>query len=419
MDQLNTAVKYSSYRWVVLAVIFISEVIGAFSQFILAVFGGQLMSTMGISTSQLSAAIMAPMFTGIFFSIVAGIIADRKGVKASFIIAGAIGIVGTLIRIYADSYGILFFSMLLQGFFPVFISSNAAKLIVTWFPEKELGIGMGVFMAGGGAGAALAQAITANFSSFYAACVFTLVSTIIAYVLVIILIKDKPKNYVPMLPPTQEKIKLGGLWKLPHLWIIGITMVCFMAYNMSVNSFMPTALNLAGMDLAAAGLVTSVFAFGILFGTLFGSIIINKIGRNKFRIPCLIFGVISLLCLYLGWTLKVPMTTSVLYFIGAFCVGSMVPVMMSAMVLIPGMKGEYIGAAGGFMNTARFVAAFVIPSYLFAGIAGSNFNLIFIMTAISGLLMGVFAMFVPEVFFKGKKADIKKEGALKEDAAKI
>lgn len=402
MDQSST-MTYSSYRWVVLIIIFVSEVIGAFSQFILAVFGGYLINTYGLSTTELSSVIMAPMLTGVFVSIIAGVIADKKGVKASFIIAGAVGIVGTLIRIYADSYGMLFFCMLLQGFFPVFISSNAAKLIVSWFPEKELGIGMGVFMAGGGAGAALAQAVTAGFSSFHSACVFTLIATIIAYILLILLIKDRPANYVEIHPEVKGKVKLGGLWKLPHLWIIGITMVCFMAYNMSVNSFMPTALNIAGMDLPSAGLVTSIFAFGILAGTLSGSVVINKIGRGKFRMPCLIFGILCMVFLYLGWTIKDPVITSVFYFIGAYCLAAMVPVMMSAMVLIPGMKAEYMGAAGGFMNTARFVAAFVIPSYLFAGIAGSNFNLIFIMTAVSGLLMGVFAMFVPEVFYKGRK----------------
>lgn len=404
MYKTATTGSYSSYRWVILFIIFVTEVAGAYSQFTLPVFGGYLIKTYGLSTSQLSSLILAPMLNGVVFSIVAGIIADKRGVKSSFIIAGILGIAGTFIRIYADSYGVLFVSMFLLGFFPVFISSNAAKLVVTWFPEKELGIGMGVFMAGGGAGATIAQATTAYFPTFRASNIFTLVATIAAFFLVILFIKDRPAEYVESArPDSKEEVQLSNLFKLPHIWIIGMTMVCFMAYNMSVNSFMPTALHIAGMDLSAAGFVTSLFAFGILLGTLVGSSVIEKLGRGRFHVPCLVFGVLCMVLFYSGWMVKDTTITGILFFIGAFCHACMVPVMMSAMVLVPGMKSGYIGTAGGFMNTARFVSAYIIPSYLFAGIAGDNFDLIFKLTAVSGLLMAVFAMFVPEVFDKSKK----------------
>ncbi|MPN47517.1 hypothetical protein SDC9_195119 [bioreactor metagenome] len=85
-------------------------------------------------------------------------------------------------------------------------------------------------------------------------------------------------------------------------------------------------------------------------------------------------------------------------FVGALCCGALVPVSMSAMVYIPGMKPEYMGAAGGYANTMRFLAAFVIPSYIIAPIAGTNFNVFMAFAAAAVVLFGVFTLGLPEVF---------------------
>src|SRR5690606_41811293 len=92
--------------------------------------------------------------------------------------------------------------------------------------------------------------------------------------------------------------------------------------------------------------------------------------------------------------------SAVLMFIGALCCGALVPVNMSAMVYIPGMKPEYMGAAGGYANMMRFLAAFVFPSYIIAPIAGNNFNIFMMFAAIAVVLFGVFTLGLPEVLEK-------------------
>ncbi|HMM05479.1 MAG TPA: MFS transporter [Clostridiales bacterium] len=394
---MDTMVKPTGKRWAVLTVIFIGCVVGSFSQFVTTAFGGYLMQDLGLSTSQFSAITMCPMLTGIIFSILAGTFADKKGVRFSVFIAGLLGIAGAALRITATSYPLLMLSSFLLGFLPVFISANSAKLISEWFPKKEISIAMGIFMAGGGAGNAIAQAITAYFGTFRIACIVTLFMMVIAYVLFLAVATDRPKGAAP--PPVDVPISrtIGNVLKLKHIWVIGLTMICFMVGNMTVSIFLTTALTTKGIVVTTAGFVTSAFAVGVMIGTIFGGAVILKIGKGKFRVPSLFVGIIGGICIYVGWLLATPIATALFMFIGALCCGALVPVSMSAMVYIPGMKPEYMGAAGGYANTMRFLAAFVFPSYIIAPIAGSNFNIFMLFAAVAVALFGVFTLGLPEV----------------------
>lgn len=395
---MDTMTKPTGKRWAVLLVIFIGCVVGSFSQFVTSAFGGYLMNDIGLTTSQFGAITMCPMLTGIIFSIPAGTLADKKGVRLSVFVAGIIGIIGAALRIPAMSYPMLMLSSFMLGFLPVFISSNSAKLVSEWFPAKELNLAMGIFMAGGGAGNAIAQAVTAYFGTFRTACVVTLVMMVIAYVLFLVVASDRPKGATP--PPADVPMSktIGNVLKLKHIWVIGLTMICFMVGNMTVSIYLTTALTTRGIAVTTAGFVTSAFAVGIMIGTIFGGAFILKIGKGKFRIPSLIVGIVGGICIYAGWLLASPAITAILMFIGALCCGALVPVSMSAMVYIPGMKPEYMGAAGGYANTMRFLAAFVIPSYIIAPIAGTNFNVFMAFAAAAVVLFGVFTLGLPEVF---------------------
>lgn len=395
---MNTMVKPTARRWAVLVVIFIGCDVGAFAQFATTAFGGYLMNDLGLSTSQFGAITMCPMFTGILFSILAGILADKKGVRFSVFIAGIIAIAGAALRIPATSYATLMISSFLLGFLAVFISSNAVKLISEWFPKNELSIAMGVFMSGGGIGNALAQAVTVYFGSFRNACIVSLAVMVVAFVLFMIVATDRPKGATP--PPADVPISktIGSVLKLKHIWIIGLTMICFMVANMTVSIYLTTALTTKGIAVTTAGFVTSAFAIGIMIGTIFGGAAILKIGKGKFRMLSLTIGIVGGILLYLGWMIASPVITGVLMFIGGMFCGALVPVSMSAMVYIPGMKCEYMGAAGGYANTMRFLAAFVFPSYIIAPIAGTNYNIFMLFAAAAVVLFGIFMLGLPEVF---------------------
>jgi nitrate/nitrite transporter NarK len=239
---MDSRIAPTSRRWAILAVIFIGCVMGSFVQFTTSAFGMYLMENFGMSPSQFSAVTMAPMFTGIIFSIPAGLWADKKGVRLTVAIAGALSIGGGFLRIISTNFTLLLISMILIGFIAVFISANCVKLISEWFPRKETSLAMGVFMSGGGAGNAIAQAITPYFGTFRNASIICLVIMIIAYVLFLIVVTDRPKGAQAPPPDVAISETIGNLLKLKHVWIIGFAMVMFMVANMTTSIFLVTGL---------------------------------------------------------------------------------------------------------------------------------------------------------------------------------
>ncbi len=95
---------------------------------------------------------------------------------------------------------------------------------------------MGVFMSDRDIGNALVQAITAYFGTFRNACIVTPVRMVISYVLFLIIASDQPARATP--PPADVPISqtIGNVLKLKHIWVIGLTMICFMVANMTISS---------------------------------------------------------------------------------------------------------------------------------------------------------------------------------------
>ncbi len=393
--QEGTSLKNQSYSWVVIFMIFIGCFVGAFAQYITAVFGGELMSNFNMGPVELASITTAPMLGGIILSIPAGTLADKIGIRATVTIAGIIGVVGAAMRIFADSYTMLLIASILLGFMPVFISANGAKIAFEWFDGKKLGIAMGIFMAAGTCGNAVAQAVTAHFPTWKFACTATTVLMLIGLVLCALLIRDRPKGATP--PPVEHVMKnMGNCCKLPYMWVIALVMIFVMAYNITACTFMPTALNVNGMPLASAGYVASAFSFGGLFGSIFLPVIHDNLFAKQPRIGCIVYGVAAGGLLLIGWFFQGVLVTGLCGFFGCFFAIGLMSVALTAMGFIPGMKPEYMGAAGGFQNSARFLSACFVPAYVIAAIAGTNYTLLFVMCGVCGILGGISGAIVPD-----------------------
>lgn len=401
--EATKSLKNQPYSWVVIAMIFIGCFVGAFSQYITAPYGPYLMETFGFGTVELGAITTAPMLGGIILSIPAGTLADKYGIRIAVGVAGVIAVIGAILRINADTYAMLMISSILLGLLPVFVSANGAKTAFEWFDGKMLGIGMGIFMAAGTTGNAAAQAITPHFPTWQYACTATAVLMAVGLVLCLIFIRDRPKGAIA--PPAEHVMQnMGKCVKLPYMWMIGVVMLGVMGYNITASAFMPTALNAFGMDMASAGLVAAAFSFGGLFGSLFLPSIHDMIFAKNPRLGCLVYSILAAAFILIGWNMKSVAITSICGFIGLFFAVGLMSVMLTAMGFIPGMKPEYMGAAGGFQNTMRFIAACFIPGYVVGGICGTNFDMMFILCAVFVVIAGIAGFLTPDNHLKAGKA---------------
>ncbi len=406
INGLSVQEKLSPYRWIVLVAILLACSAGAFAQYVLSIYGAQLMDSLQINTSQYSAASTAPMFCGVLLSIFVGFAADRLGAKIGIVVAGLLGVAGAVLRLYAGSFPALFASMFLIGFFPVVVSSSSVKLISSWFPEKELGVAMGVFMAAGSVGAALAQIVCPRMPSYEASCLLSLVLVAATWVFASVFIKDGP-NKDQIASDRSQRGDFSALCRLKYLWIVCASGFFVMGFGTTINVFMPTAMNMRGMSMVDAGTALGVESIFALLGNIIGPAIVFKFFKNHFRPVCLGLGLIAAFFMFAAWQICDFIPTTILLAIASTAAGALIPCLMTVLVLVPGMRPEYTGSAGGFTNTFRFLGAVVLPSYIFAPIAGTDFNLIFIFSALSIIISAALFLLFPNVFKNRSDAQIR------------
>lgn len=391
----STNSKTGSSSIIIAIVLFIALIVGNYFQYQLTPLAGQLMENFSITQNQFSSIFTSPMITSIVLGIVAGVLADKFGIKKVIAVALLIAACGLCIRPFAESYGPLFASMILGGLGITFLNTNLSKIIGGWYAPQQIGAIMGIIMAGNTVGQTLGTATTAMLPSITAAFWISGIAAVLVAVLWIAFVREGPYSgaeKTSQAVPFSQSLKT--VLKSKNVWLVGICLAFLLGCNVALTSFLPTALQSRGYTEAAAGLVSSVMTIGSFCGTFVGPVIITKLPRMK---PSLIIcAIVAALCAAFGWNAPAPLVPVIL-FIAGFFISALVPTFMSFPVLLPEIGPAYAGSAGGVMTTLELLGAVIIPTYIITPIAGSNFSLYFIMAAISALLMALSAIFLPEL----------------------
>lgn len=390
--------KNSNYSLVIAVILFFALIVGNYFQYQLTPLAGQLMSDFGITQNQFSSIFTSPMITSIILGIIAGLLADRFGIKKVIAVALVISAVGLCFRPFANSYGPLFASMVLGGLGITFLNTNMSKIIGGWYTQQRIGSVMGIIMAGSTVGMTLGTATTAMLPSISVAFWISGIASAIVAILWIFFVHEGPFTQQA---PREESSSLAASLKIvlksKNVWLTGICMAFILGCNVALTSFLPTALQSRGYTTTSAGLVSSIMTVGSFCGTFIGPIIITRLPRMK---PALmVCAVIVALCAAFGWAAPTVLVPVLLFLAGAF-LSALVPTFMSFPMLLPEIGPAYAGSAGGVITTLELLGAVVIPTYIITPIAGSNFTLYFAMAGISAALMIIVALFLPELNHK-------------------
>ena len=398
----NANVKSGSYSKIIAIILFFALTVGNYFQYQLTPLAGQLMTDLGITQNQFSSIFTSPMITSIILGIVAGVLADKFGIKKVIAVALVIAAAGLCIRPFAESYGPLFASMVLGGLGITFLNTNLSKIIGGWYTPQQIVSVMGIIMAGNTVGMTLGTATTAMLPSMTTAFWISGIAAVLVAVLWIAFVREGPysrKDGQTETIPLGQSLKT--VLKSKNVWLAGICLAFILGCNVALTSFLPTALQSRGYTEAAAGLVSSVMTIGSFCGTFLGPIIITKLPRMK---PALIVcSIVAALCAAFGWAAPTPLVPVLLFLAGAF-ISALVPTFMSFPMLLPEIGPAYAGSAGGVMTTLELLGAVIIPTYIITPAAGSNFTLYFALAGISAALMVIFALFLPELNRRKKAA---------------
>lgn len=392
-----------SQRWKVLFIIWFALFSGAYAQYQVPPLVNEIIHSLNLTNVQFSSIVTAPMIPAVLFSIIAGTISDRIGVKPIITIGLIIGSIGTTFRFLAIGYWQIFVLMALSGFGVTFINANISKILGDWFPAEKISKTMGICLTGSTLGMTLGMGTTALFPSINSAYVVSSILSIVSTLLWVILMKSRPKNtLVKESGSVLDNIRI--LTKSRSLWIGGFGLMLVMGCTMAITGFLPRALSeIRGIDPVTAGLLSSMVMLGTLFSSILSPIISQRIG--SFRLYLIVVGVLSSFGVYYAWQTDVTVIWMAMILMGFF-LGSSIPIFMSFPMLLKEIGIGLAGSAGGLLATMQLLGAIIIPTYIITPLAGENYNRIFGLASFCMIMMSFLMFFLPEL---RKKSIISKE----------
>lgn len=378
---------------VALAVACLAYFVPNYAQYQASPFGTAIMERFGIEPGQFSLLFTSPMIPAIFLSIVAGLLIDRLGPKQVVGFALAITTIGCVLRVVAGSFPVLLVGTALTGLTACFISAGAAKILAGYYGPEGVGPKMGILMAASTLAMTVGLATAGFFGSMTAA--FIVSSALAAVALVLWLVVMRNPETVREVAQTGASVGecLRVVLASRSTWMVALALAFTLGGNVVVGSFAPTALAEKGIDSSMAGIITSVYTLGNLAGCFTAPALVGMLGgRQK---PVLLgYAVLAAVFVALAIRPGNGVVIAVLMFLAGNFVGGIIPMCFSLPVQFEEVGPVYAGTAGGVLTTVQVLGAILLPSFVFAPIAGADFGMMFVLGGASLIVAGVFLALV-------------------------
>lgn len=386
--------KLKRYGLLVTIICFFVFFIGSYAQYQLSPLSLQVMEELSINESQFSMLFTASLFPAIFLSLISGLLVDRFGARKSVGAALIIAAIGTVGRIFAGGFGVMFACMLISGTGCLFITSSSAKILVPYYSGAKLGAAVGIVTAGSNVAMFVATATTAWFPSTHAAWIFAGVIAVILLACWFLFIKKEGSAGEEAVEAAPIGESLRTCLKNKYIWLDGITLLLMMLGQVAVASFMPQVLQQnQGMSATVSGYMTSAWMLGAIFGATMGPRFFDKTGRSRvYVIACI---VVMSLGVAFAWLITSPVLLAVVLFICGAALCQFMPILYAFPVTLPEIGSVYAATANGLAATLQMIGASLIPSYILAPIFGSNFGGMFLTSGILCLISVVTISMLP------------------------
>ena len=137
--------KVQRYRWLVLAVSFLSFVAYAFPFQEAPPLIPLIIDEFKVSHAEAGLLMSLVLIPGIFLSLPSGLLLSRYGVRKVGLLSLIAVVLGSLITATASSFLIVLAGRLILGIGGTFAITATSVIIAQWFPRKDLGKAMGIF----------------------------------------------------------------------------------------------------------------------------------------------------------------------------------------------------------------------------------------------------------------------------------
>lgn len=356
--EANTSGPPSSYRWFVLAGLWLVYVTLGIVTVSLAPLVGPITRDLGIGHGSMGFVFGIWQIAYILAAVPCGALHDRLGLSRALFIGAMIIAASALFRSLAVDYVSLCLAVLIFGIGGPIVSTGSPKLIATWFAGSERGLAMGIYVSGSATGTILALSLTnavmmplfgqdwhrvLQLWSLLAFATGVLWLAITAHPIV----RAREKLSAAE-PRKRQREVIAELLELPAVRILLAMCVGTFIFNHSLNNWLPEILRSRGFTPAEAGFwATTPVVVGIL-----GSLTLPRFATPERRHLMLC----AFCCAAMVATLLLQAASGPLLISGMVLQGiarsSMFTVMMLTLVEMPGVGERNVGTATGMVFTA-------------------------------------------------------------------
>ena len=387
---VKDGVKVYQYRWVIIACMFVVHCCLNGALLILGGAALNVMATFNLDPQGFSLCMSVSFLTGAILGIPSGALADRIGIRKVMIIGLVVATLGAVWRVFAVDFWSLFMSSFVMGVALAALNANSAKLLRLWFPGRFMSVGMGIYVAGATVGSATAIAC-GQFVDLHAAFIVLAVLLGVCAVIWAVFCRSHPEGEGGVREPVVEH--LGTVCKSKGLWITCLLMFLIMGLSLTENGFQVAALTSStgdgglGWDPVLAATLTSATNVCVSIGGVIIPAIAARINKVK---PVFIPAALAMaLLVAVAWFCGNPVVTFACFLCQGVLMGGVIPIAKTLPGLLPDIKPEHMGAAGGLQSTCQNLGAFIVPSYIVTPLAGGNYTAIFVGAIILCVLIGL------------------------------
>ncbi len=365
------------------------------------------MATYGIGQAELTTLSSVTSVVGVFAGIFFGRMLDTKDVKKNIALYMAIGTALFFARAMVENYTLVLALTFLASLSVGICQIAGPKVIGTWFPPEKVGPAMTVSSAGAGIGSAAAFALGALLG-LHGMLLLVGGAYLVLTIVWIVIGAEGPYKVQISAEDAEAASKLAAqgasrVYKSKSLWMLIFAFSLAVTSSMLVNTYMINSFVSKGLESAQASAMGTFLNLALMLGGFVMAPILASVKRfNPLLAICMLGSAVLILA---GWFLPLGTITWVCVILGGVVFGGSLGLCAGRIPLMP-MTGEFgpenIGTASGFTETLKGVISFLLP-IIVANILGTNYNGIYIVFAVCGVLCVVCGcIMIPELGEKGK-----------------
>jgi predicted MFS family arabinose efflux permease len=264
-----------AYRWIILGALFVSRFCLGFQFQSVGSVASFLINDFGLSYTEVGTLVGLYMLPGLIVALPSGLLGKRYGDKPVVMIGLCAMILGGVICATATSYAALSVGRIASGIGATILAVLMNKMLTDWFADKELFIGMSIFIIGWPVGIAAAQATQTQIGQTFGwSAVFYLTAVMLGMALVAMAV-----FYRPVPTEAQNVSSPSSRPSRSEIWLICIVGWIWMFLNcayVTLLSFGPALIVERGSSVVQAGHVASLMSWVFFFALPLGGYLATR-----------------------------------------------------------------------------------------------------------------------------------------------